>query len=311
MQGGPGNSGPRSGGRILDLAFNIYFRNLTSLAGAAAVVVAPLVVLLVVLNVIAFAEPGPLADPGFIEIGGTTREVDFDRFTAIAVATGVISALAYLLIIGSTYRAASEAYLGREPAVAASVRFAGRRAHSILWVSLLTVLAIAVGLIAFLIGALFVGVALAVAIPALLVEDLRGTKALRRSYRLVEGNWARTFGVLFVSVAFTILLQLIAGIVAEAANPLAAEQINVWVLVRQIVDGIALAFTASFSAVVATVIYYDLRIRKEGFDIELLTDRLESPEPSSTPSPSGGGLDLPPSPPPPPGAGADERPPGS
>jgi hypothetical protein len=310
MESGSAQIGPRSGGKILDLGFNIYFGNLSRLLLASAVIAIPLGLILIGINIAAFAEPGRGDELGLVEIGDTLKRVDYDLFTILQVVSIVVFAFAYLLIIGASYTAANEAYFSRPVEVGQSVRVALRRMHSLLWISLLTAISIALGLLALIVGAFIVYTLLAVVIPALLVEDLRGTKALRRSWRLVRNNGWRTFLVLLVAGIFTGLVQGIASIVGEVASGLADENIELWVVIVQSLSALALAFAASFTAVITTVIYYDLRIRKEGFDIELMTSRLESGEEADEAvatgrawgegPPSATGSTPPPPPPPPP-----------
>jgi hypothetical protein len=289
MESGSAQIGPRSGGKILDLGFNIYFGNLSRLLLASAVIAVPLGLILIGINVVAFGEPGPGDELGLVEIGDTLKRVDYNLFTALQVAGIGVSIIAYLLIIGASYTAANEAYFSRPVSVRHSVG------------------------VALIVGAFVVYTLLAVTVPALLVEDRRGTKALRRSWNLVRNNGWRTFLVLVVAGIFTGLVQAVASLVGEVASGLADENIEIWVAIVQGLSALALAFAASFSAVITTVIYYDLRIRKEGFDIELMTERLEggegaepggeapgrawgegsAPEPGSQPPP--------PPPPPPPG----------
>jgi hypothetical protein len=276
MESGSAQIGPRSGGKILDLGFNIYFGNLAKLLLASAVIAIPLGLVLIGLNIAAFAEPGPGDDLGLVEIGDTIKRVDFNYFNLMQYIGIGVTIIAYLLIIGASYTAANDAYFSREVSVGRSVGVAARRFHSLIWVSLLTGIAVALGLLALIVGAVVVWVMTAVAIPALLDEDLRGTKALRRSWNLVRNNGWRTFLVLLVAGIFTGLVQALAELASSAANGLADEQIELWVVIVESLSALGFAFAASFTAVIATVIYYDLRIRKEGFDIELMTARLEA-----------------------------------
>lgn len=313
MESASAQIGPRSGGKILDLGFNIYFGNITRLLGASAVIAIPLAIGLIAINVVAFGEPGPGDELGLVDVGNDTLRVDYDLFNAMQIVSVVATLFAYMLIIGASYTAANEAYFGRPVSVGDSVRKALRKLHSLIWVSLLTGIAVALGLIALLVGAIVVAVLLAVTIPVLMVEDVRGSKALRRSWNLVRKNGWRTFAVLVVAAIFTGLVQALAGLASEAANGLAADHVNLWIVIVQSLSALALAFTASFTAVVTTVIYYDLRIRKEGFDIELLSRGLdEGPAGEGGPAPGrawsegvpaeprGAGPSDPPSPSPPP-----------
>lgn len=310
--------GPRGLGKQLDLAFNIYFKNFGGLLIAALAVIIPLTVLYVVLDSIAFLEPSSLAAAGEVQIGDTTRLVDYDRFITILIIEAIVGILSYLLVIGVTYRAASEAYLGNPVVPVESVKFAATRAHSILWITILTAIAAAIGLLALIIGAIYILVALVVAIPVLMVEDVRGFKSLSRSFQLVKNNWWRTFGVLLVALLFTGLVTAFGSLIQVGANGLAEDQITLWILVSDIVSGGVDAVTSALLAVVTVVIYFDLRIRKEGFDVQLMADRLGEPMPPSAvpgqPGGAGQGFGAPPplpgGAPPPPPPGVQPPPPG-
>ncbi|MGI8726165.1 MAG: glycerophosphoryl diester phosphodiesterase membrane domain-containing protein [Solirubrobacterales bacterium] len=299
-----GEIGPRSAGKLLDLIFNIYFKHILTLFGIALVVIVPMAAILVGLDQLALAEPDRLGDSLRVDVGGTTRLVDETNFYGGFVLQTLIAILGQLLIIGAAYRAASEAYLGREPDARSSIGFGARKMHSILWVTVLTGIATALGLLALFVGAIYLYIALIVAVPALMVEDLRGTKALRRSFRLVQDNWWRTFGVMVVATLFVVFAGGILGILSFVANPLAEDSLLAYSVVIQAINGLATALTAPLMAVAAIVVYYDLRIRKEGFDVELLADRMGEGEAESNRAPQGA-PELPdrssrPPPPPPP-----------
>lgn len=281
MQAPAPDIGPRGAGRQLDLAFNLYFRNLRALIGAALVVVVPLTAITFGLDLIAFAEP--TVPDGYFTIGDTNRPVDVGTFNRVMVAETVLGILAYLLIVGTAYRAASDAYLGREPSIGESIRTGIRRAHSILWVSILTMVVVLFGLALLIIPGIYLTIALAVAIPALMVEGRKGWKAVNRSFNLVQGNWWRAFAVIVVATIFAGLFELIGGLAGVAAEPLADDRITLWILIQDLVAGLVVAITAPLLAVAALVVYFDLRIRKEGYDIELLADRLGT-EPDALPA---------------------------
>ncbi len=274
MEASARDLGPRSGGKQLDLAFNIYFGNFTRLLLCTLVVIAPFTLVQIILDLVALQEVQGSLD--YVQIGDTRRFIDVDTYIVITIVEGVLGYLVYLLAIGVAYRAASEAYMGRPVNAVESIRFAAPKTHSILWITFLTFLATMLGLVLLIIGAIWISIGLAVAVPALMVEDLRGSKALRRSWNLIRDNWWRTFGVLIVAALFAGLLSFIAGLAGAAADGLAENNIAVWVVIVDSLSGIATAFTAALLAVVATVIYYDLRIRKEGFDVEMLADRLDA-----------------------------------
>jgi hypothetical protein len=116
--------------------------------------------------------------------------------------------------------------------------------------------------------------ALAVATPALLFEDARGTKALRRSRELVRTRWWSTAGALLAASLLTAIVQgavsgaLVGAIVGSHGNQLVADILGV-------ITGTASSMiTTPFLAAVIVVLYFDLRVRKEGFDLFLLAQRM-------------------------------------
>ena len=128
--------------------------------------------------------------------------------------------------------------------------------------------------------------------------------AIGRSWRLTRGNWWRVFGTLVVVflIAFVINFALTAvlGIVAGVADTLSELAFAV---LATFITLLTYVLTYPLWASVLTVIYYDLRVRNEGFDLQLLAQgvgadasRFESsPErPEAPPPPSQGGGFRPP-----------------
>jgi hypothetical protein len=247
------------------------------------VVAIPLGVVIFALDLIALQEAS-ITDPdaAIYEIGDTTRVLDETRYVVISVVAALVSALAYLLIIGGTFRAVSEAYFDRDAGIRVSIGYAARRGHSILWLTLLIVLAIGLGMalsffqfsVLAVIFGLWAMVVWSVSIPALMVEDARGTKAMRRSFNLVSGRWWRTFGTLFVGFVFIGLFQLLSGLLQGGIGTVAEDSVVGYVAVIDVTTTLATIVTAPLQAAIVTMLYYDLRVRREGLDIAVLVQGL-------------------------------------
>lgn len=115
-------------------------------------------------------------------------------------------------------------------------------------------------------------------VPALMLEKEVGVLgALRRTWRLTRGQFWRTLGigiltVIIGSVAGQIIavpLGIVAGIVSASAPQYATLA---FVLAQALGLVVQYAFYAPFLASVSSVQYIDLRMRKEGYDIELLRE---------------------------------------
>ena len=79
--------------------------------------------------------------------------------------------IGYLVATGAVYKAVAEAFLGGRPNWKSSLAFAARRAHSLLWVSVLGGLIVGIGFVLCFIPGIYLAVAFAVAIPAVMTED--------------------------------------------------------------------------------------------------------------------------------------------
>src|SRR5205807_5938828 len=124
---------------------------------------------------------------------------------------------------------------------------------------------------------IWLGVSWSLAFPVLVAEGARGTDALRRSFRLVRGRWWPTFGALALAFLFQLFLGLIVGI------PLGLLTAN-WdsgsaaaIVLTAVVSVLSSVITTPFMAAVLVLIYFDLRVRKEGFDLELLSQGVGIP----------------------------------
>jgi len=162
-------------------------------------------------------------------------------------------------------------------------------------------------------------------VPVLLIEGPRGFQALRRSFNLVRRRWWPTAGILIL--ANLLATAVAAGIGLLSVPLLFAGRDNQFVydLANAVFGAVASVLTIPFVAAVVAVIYFDLRVRKEGFDLQLMAQRIGAPAdavsptlmPWTQPSPGAGGGWAPPppgwepSPQPPTGRPPGPRPPSS
>ncbi|MEJ7876840.1 MAG: hypothetical protein WKF62_09270 [Solirubrobacterales bacterium] len=307
---------PLGVGEILDASINLYFRNFVTFAKIAAVIAVPLGVIIFLLDQIAFArpDPGDVSDLGFAYVGEYEQRVDFSTFQTITIIETVLAVLAFLLVIGASFRAVSDLYIGSGNADGArSIRFAAGRVHSMIWIGFLFSLGVIAATFAFILPGVWLFTAWSLAIPVLLAENLKGSKSLGRSFDLVRNNWWRTFGALIVGLIFIGLFQFLLQLGATGLTNLTEDSKNLSLLISDGAQVLALIITGPLQAAIVAVIYYDLRVRKEAFDVQLLTHQLESPGTGGPPPPPPPG--LPPTPPPsgpppePPPPGASPPPP--
>ncbi len=115
-------------------------------------------------------------------------------------------------------------------------------------------------------------------VPALMLEPIGVMAAIRRGYRLTERAFWRTFGIALLTV---LLAQIAGGMlsfpvslvgqIASVAGATSGYATLILVLTQALASVIAAAFVAPFTTAVASVQYLDQRIRKEAYDIELMS----------------------------------------
>lgn len=126
--------------------------------------------------------------------------------------------------------------------------------------------------------ALWLGISLSLAAPALILERQGIRAALSRSIRLVRGAWWRILGI---NLLFGVLAMIATGIIAipfsvvellaNGGSTVGLDTTtSVPVLTVQALAGaVAATLTFPFTSGVCTLVYLDQRIRREALDLEL------------------------------------------
>jgi hypothetical protein len=166
------------------------------------------------------------------------------------------------VVRGAVVAAASDAYLTGDLDPARALRAGLSKALPNIGVAILLGVALFFGAFALLVGAVYLYLRYFAVMPALMLEDKGVIESFHRSRDLSEGFKWRILGTLFLTwVIFwvvVILLQVVLGVV-----PLAP-------IARLLVNAVAQLFVAPLMAIVLVVLYYDQRIRKDGFDLEVM-----------------------------------------
>jgi hypothetical protein len=305
-------------GEILDVSINIFKRNFLTFLKIVLVLVVPVQIVTVLILVATVSDADLLPKLG--STNGNNVHLTGSDLTAYLGGQIVIVVLAvvlYGIATAACFKAVGDAYLGSRPDFRSSLSFAARRFHSVLWVTFLVGLTSTLGLILLIVPGIWLWFSFAVAVPVLLFEGLKGTSAMSRSRQLVRGRWWATAGAI---LAAWVIAGIIGGILQSLISALVLTDAGNSVIgvatVNAVANGIGQVFTTPFPAAVTAVVYYDLRVRKEGFDLQLLAERLgvapppagagaspaALPPESSVPvweRQAGGGPPAPPPPPPP------------
>ncbi|RKU23011.1 hypothetical protein C6503_03290 [Candidatus Poribacteria bacterium] len=207
---------------------------------------------------------------------------------------GLLAALGSYVVIfwvvaGLVY-ASAEAYLNRDLTSQAALKHAWRRFWSYVGSVILWFLVVC-GLFITIIGipfSIYFGVRWGLYGLPVMCEGTTARHALRRSTELVKGTWWRAFGIMLAIFLIAIMIQFIFQtsflLLAQVSG---TEDTTLWetfrrlfipvpnqiewrsyIIQRFITIGIA-ALTMPLGAIGSALLYFDLRIRKEAFDIEM------------------------------------------
>jgi hypothetical protein len=281
---------PLSVGEVLDASFKVVRQSFATLAVCVLVVAFPL-------NIVNTLIMASTSDNAF-NLDTATNDVSTGTEAAGQLLTGILSLVLTTIAAAACFRAVSSAYLGEQPTVAGSLSFAASRVLSLIWLSILYFVGLILPFLALVIPGIWLAVAWSVSFPALLAEGLGGAKALGRSFRLVRGRWWPTFGALLVMYLIVLVISGILGVLLGATLVASLDNEAVAAVLTTIINTVSSLITLPLFAAVLTIIYYDLRVRKEGFDLHLLARGVgssTSPENVAASSGLGGGY-APPAP---------------
>ena len=277
-------------GEILDVGIKVYTRNAKTLFKLVALVVIPVQIIgvLIILSTLPDALASGSQNPfQFTGDPSTTAVPEFEMREILIYIAGVLVVVllgfvSTTIATGACFKAVTDAYLGAEPDWRSSLRFTIDHIWPLLWLTFLGFLGTAFGFIFCILPGIWLAIVWSVGTPVLLTEGTRGTGALARSFRLVQSRFWPATAVIVVSYLIrTVLNSAIGGGVAA----LTFTDIGQNVVLTQTLSGAAGAIAAivatPFQAAVIAVLYFDLRVRAEGFDLQLLAQRLGTASPET------------------------------
>lgn len=259
---------PLSLGEVLDRTFSLYRRRFPLWLGLAAV---PLSATLLFSALQALLLPNPFA-PGGTALNSPLAVVAWGVSGLFAY---VLSVTAYSVALGGLVVAASQAYLGREAGILSSLRKVFSEFWSLMGVGLLTGAALLVGTLMLIVPGIYLTCRLLITFPVTLIESRGPGASFSRSLDLTAENAGRSFVILVLYSVVTYGLMMTAFVVVGVAMATRGQDPSLIRLLGFLVEVCTFVincFCAPILAIACTVFYYDLRVRKEGFDLQILMD---------------------------------------
>jgi len=279
---------PMSVGRIFDRAFLIYRNNFLRFVTIVAVIEVPMMLLSLgwrAFTRVDYRAPSSRASAS-ASLTRSPLVADADQASPFAASA---PSFPYLAVFGSALllvvtnllcqaaliKNVSEAYLGNEIAIGQAYRFVFPKLLTLIVASLLVMLVVGLGFLLLFVPGIIFGLWLALTTPAIVVENQGAFQGMSRSRALTSGNLGKVFAVNLLAglIAWIVSIPL-AWLASRAGLSLFAESEVLRAFLNQFAGTVSQVLVLPIGAAASILLYYDLRIRKEGFDLQMLAQSM-------------------------------------
>jgi hypothetical protein len=246
---------PRSASELVDSGFRLLRRHYGAFVTLSAIAYVPTLLL-------------RLAQ---LSLAGLLPTVALGDAMAVSMVILVLLMIPfYAFTEGALTQLASDAYHTGTADVGAALRRAIPRVAPAAGAFVLTGLAIGAGFIALIVPGLYLLCRLYTALAATVLDRVGPIEAVSRTWSRTRGR----AGHMAATVGLTFLLYFVvffgATIVAGAATAFGSPLLGLGV------SSVVTVLVYPMVPIVATLLYYDLRIRSEGYDLEVLSGQLDA-----------------------------------
>src|SRR6202521_4274807 len=264
---------PMSLGELLDRSFFLYRKHFALFVGIIAL---PHLVLL-----------------AFQLIGVAINRGTTTAFTA----TGLVWLFATLVLYlgasaasqGATVVAVSKVHLGTDTSI--SEAFAGIKGR-ILYLALIMIgvgIGVGIGFVLLIVPGIILALMWALTIPVAVLEDKGLRDSTSRSSELTKGSRGRIFMIYFLFLVLTYIVYILweipilaaAGLFAHGQRPMTA--LPIWSQIAIPVGTfLSQCLVGPLLTIALSLVYYDQRVRKEAFDLQLMMSTIDSTQGGTT-----------------------------
>jgi hypothetical protein len=245
----------RSTSEILDAAFQLYRQDAVQYIAVTAGAYAPWVLIQFVFGTVSGTPvaAGPVA-PSLTQ-------------ALVSLVTAIGTSITFTLMNGVIVQMGADAYLGnrRGRDIGATIRAVLPRLPSLLLAGFYVSLLSGLGFLCFFVGFFYVVARLFAVAPAIVLEGQTAGGSLGRSSVLSRGLKWHVLWTLILTWLIFILAAVAAGIVAGILQS---------TVLTNILSTVITILVYPIIGLVGMVLYYDARIRSEGFDIEVMAQGL-------------------------------------
>ena len=265
---------PLSTGELLDRTFSLYRSHFALFLGIFAL--PHLFVLAFQCLAFAFRTPGNQVRNAF------TAAI----FGLLAVLLSMVVSAASQ---AATVVAVSNVHLDRPAGVMDSFSKVKSQIGGVIWLSIAVGFLVGLACLALIVPGILLMIRWSLAVPAKVLEDKSTGDAMSRSTELTKGNRGRIFVIwlLFVvlSIGFSLLLQWPIQVAAGVSRQVALQNVAVgWRVASLVATFISTCLVGPLATIAFSLVYYDERVRKEAFDLQLMMATLDAPALQAAPA---------------------------
>lgn len=245
---------PRTVSELVDAAFQLLRRDYMQYVMLMAIAYVPWLVILMTTGLLT-AAPGDDTGVTSILVMGLGAMIWFSLIDAVMIS------------------AVSDSYLGRRVDVGGSFRRVSGRFGHVLLAVIAKALLVSFGLLLLIVPGLYF-LAKYFAVPATVVLEGRGAgEGLGRSGQLSEGLKGHVLKTLLLVWGIYVALSFAVGVLGGLAAVF-SQSAMLLIVFTQLVNAAFRIFLYPLIPIVQTLLYFDARIRKEGYDLELMAEGL-------------------------------------
>jgi hypothetical protein len=274
-------TGPLSVSELLDRMFSIYRRHFLVLVGASAL---PFLVMVIM---------GVFFGVGLLAL---TRGDVLSVFTSGAAVFGIVLlVVAYLLATAVSWMAVTsavwEVQMGRTPTVRGAYKAAWEKFGTSVLAGFLFGLVVGVGFLLLVVPGIMFELGFCLIGPLMLVEACPATAALSRSWDLTRGYRGKIFLIAIICILIAAVMSSACQLPFQAVSGFVyhGDPGPVWFIVLSTLASLlGSILPAPLQTAALCLVYYDARVRKEGFDLQRLIEELPALSSAASPAPTAG-----------------------
>ena len=186
----------------------------------------------------------------------------------------------------ATVVAVSQVHLDRPAGVWDSFAKVKGKILGVIGLSMWSGFLIGLACLALIVPGILLAIRWSLAVPAKVLENRGVRDAMARSSALTGGNRGRIFVIwlLFFALAFGVVMllqwpiQLAAGVTASVNVKGSLRHAGeIWQVLSLVAGFVSQCLVGSLATIAFSLVYYDERVRKEAFDLQLMMTTLDAP----------------------------------